>query len=136
MSPPSRAVKQRFRLVEAVRGAQEKALIAQGVKELPLLVDVVVGELSSELSALKQLQPTSSGVGFLEARGGAAVLDVRFLPSEVPFPTIADLVRAMEARRAESESTVRQRITEIQLKLLHALNSMVESALRQRFSIS
>ena len=133
---PSRAVKQRVKLVEGVRAAQENALISQGAKELQLLVDIVVGEVSSELSNMNGHLPASAGAGFLESRGATGALDVRFLPPTVPFPTIAGLVQAMESRRADSESTVRQRIAELQLKLLQALNSMVESTLRQRIARS
>ena len=136
MPTPSRAVKQRVKLIEGVRAAQEDGLIAQGAHELQLLVDVVVGELSLELAALKGRQLASSGVGFLQSRRAGGALDVRFLPPAVPFPAIANLVRAMEDRRAESERTVRERIAEVQLKLLHTLNSMVESALRQRLASS
>ena len=134
MRAPSRAVKQRVKLIEGVRAAQEDALISQGVRELQLLVDIVVGELSSALAAVKLPQPVSSALGFLQSSKAADILDVRFLPPDEPFPTVAGLVRAMESRRAESEQTVRQHIAEIELKLLHALNSMVESALRQRLA--
>ena len=136
MRAPSRAVTQKVKLVEGVRAAQEDALISQGVRELQLLVDVVVGELSLELAALKGPRPASSGVGFLQSSKAADVLDVRFLPPGTPFPTIATLVQAMEDRRAESESAVRQRIAEVQLKLLQSLNSMVQNALRQRLARS
>merc|ERR1739845_31060 len=133
---PSRAIKQKVKLVEGVRAAQEDALISQGVREMQLLVDIVVGELSSELSALTKSKSASSGLGFLATRGVVGGLDVRFLPPQRPFPTIADLVRAMEGRRAESENTVRRRIAELQLKLLQVLNSIVESTLRQHLSRS
>ena len=133
---PSRVVKQRVKLIERVRAAQEDALISQGARELQLLVDVVIGELSLELAALKGPQGASSGVGFLQSRGADGVLDVRFLSPDVPFPTIATLVQATEDRRAESERTVRERIAEVQLKLLHSLNSMVENSLRQRLASS
>ena len=133
---PSRAIKQKVKLVEGVRAAQEDGLISQGVREMQLLVDIVVGELSSELSAFTRSRAASSGLGFLESRGAAGDLDVRFLSPETPFPRIADLVRAMEGRRAESENTVRQRIAELQLKLLQALNSMVGSALRSHLARS
>lgn len=134
MPAPSRAVKQRVKLVEGVRAAQEDALITQGVNELHMLVDIVLGELSSEIAALKAPTVASSGVGFLELGTLGGSLDVRFLPPEVPFPTVAALVQELEDRRAESESTVRQRIAEVQLKLLQSLNSMVKSALQQRLA--
>ena len=131
---PSRAAVQKVKLVESVRAAQEDALISQGVKELQLLVDIVVGELSSELSALKHRRSTASGLGFLGSRKAAGVLDVRFLPPESPFPTIAGLVQAMENRRTASEDAIRQRIAELELKLLQALNAMVAKALRHHLA--
>ena len=133
---PSRAITQNVKLLEGVRANQESALISQGAKEMQLLVDIVVGELSSELSAFTKAKSASSGSGFLESRKVVGDLDVRFLPPEKPFPTIADLVRAMEDHRAESENMVRQRIAELQLKLLQSLNSIVESTLRTRFAKS
>ena len=133
---PSRAIKQKVKLLDGVRAAQESALISQGAKEMQLLVDIVVGELSSELSALTKAKSASSGSGFLESRSVVGDLDVRFLPPERPFPTIAGLVRAMDDHRAESENNVRQRIAELQLKLLQSLNSIVESTLRQHLAKS
>ena len=60
---PSKAIMQKVKLVEGVRAAQEDALISQGVNELQLLVDIVVGELSSELSALSNRGSASSWSG-------------------------------------------------------------------------
>ena len=131
MRAPSRAIVQKMKLVERVRAAQEDALISQGVNEMQLLVDIVVGELSSELSALTNRGSATSGSGFLGSRKAADVLDVRFLPPDAPFPTIAGLVQAMENRRTTSEGAIRQRIAELELKLLQALNSMVAKMLRQ-----
>ena len=136
VSAPSRAILQKVKLVEGVRAAQEDAMIGQGVKELQLLVDIVVGELSSELSALKHRGSAASGTGFLASSKAADVLDVRFLPPEAPFPTIAGLVQAMESRRTESEGAVRKRIAELELKLLQALNAMVAKTLRQHLASS
>ena len=110
--------------------------MSQGAKDMQLLIDIVVGELSLELSAFTKAKSASSGSGFLESRRVVSDLDVRFLPPERPFPTIADLVRAMEDHRAESENMVRQRIAELQLKLLQSLNSIVERTLRTRFAKS
>ena len=136
VSAPSKAILQKVKLVEGVRAAQEDALTAQGVKEMQLLVDIVVGELSSELSALKRRGSAASGMGFLGSSKAAGVLDVRFLPPGAPFPTIAGLVQAMESRRADAEGAVRQRIAELELKLLQALNAMVAKTLRQQIASS
>ena len=75
-------------------------------------------------------------MGFLTSSKAAGVLDVRFLLPETPFPTIAGLVQAMESRRAESEGAVRQRIAELELKLLQAMNAMVAKTLRQHMASS
>ena len=121
--PVSNAVLKKIAAVERVRDAEERLLIAQGVKELGLLVDLVVSQLQASLR--------TGGAGFLGASGGAteASVDVRVLPPAEPFATVAGLVAEMEARRDAAEDGLRKHIMELELKLLHQMNAMLFSSL-------
>ena len=104
-------------------------MLSQAVREMGLLVDVVVRELRAQLSVLQAGSRAQRGTAFLQSGAGRGI-DVRFLPPAAPFPTVAGLVEAMEGRRAQSEDVLRQRVAELQLKLLQALNDKVAEALR------
>ena len=122
--PVSNAVLKKIAAVERVRDAEERLLIAQGVKELGLLVDLVVSQLQASLR--------TGGAGFLGASSGGATeasVDVRVLPPAEPFATVAGLVAEMEARRDAAEDGLRKHIMELELKLLHQMNAMFFSSL-------
>merc|ERR1712048_399511 len=55
--------------------------------------------------------------------------NVHVTPSDVSYPTIASIVQDMEARRDLSESLVKSKILDMELKLLKAENSMAREAL-------
>ena len=129
MAPTSRVVKEQVAAMERVRASQESGLLSQAVREMGLLVDVVVRELRAQLSVLQAGSRAQRGTAFLQSGAGRGIY-VRFLPPAAPFPTVAGLVEAMEGRRAQSEDVLRQRVAELQLKLLQALNEKVAEALR------
>ena len=58
-------------------------------------------------------------------------LNVRVGASDVPYPTIAGVAQDMETRRDTAEHLLRQRILELELKLLEAQNEFVKDALHQ-----
>ena len=128
--PMSRVVKEQVAAMERVRASQEGGLLSQAVREMGLLVDVVLGELRAQLSVLQLRSRPQRGTAFFQSGAGGSI-DVRFLPPAAPFPTVAGLVQAREGRRAQSEDVLRQRVAELQLKLLQALNEKVEEALRR-----
>ena len=130
VAPPGKAVVDKIGVIERVRASEEAALFARGAREMHMLVDIVVAELRSALagaSALVERAPRAASFSTAAADGD---LDVRFLPLDAPFPTVAGLVGAMEARRSASEGSARQRVAELQLKLLKAINGMVSEAAR------
>ena len=63
-----------------------------------------------------------------EQRFSPPELDVRFSSSSEPFPTIAGLVEAMEARRDASEDQVKRRILAAELRYLRTANELVRDA--------
>ena len=128
--PPGKAVVDKIGVIERVRASEEAALFARGAREMHMLVDIVMAELHSALvgaSAVSERVPRAASFSTAAADDN---LDVRLLPLDAPFPTVAGLVGAMEARRSTSEGSARQRVAELQLKLLKAINGMVSEAVR------
>ena len=121
--PVSNAVLKKISSMERIRGAEEQAIIEQGVKEFGLLVDLVVAQLQSSAS--------TRGASFLAQHGAdAPAVDVRVLPPAEPFATVAGLVAEMEGRRDAAEDELRQHIVELELKLLQRMRGMLAAALR------
>ena len=87
-------------------------------------MDIVVGMLKSELSAEASNGSRGRVASFLASGGD---LNVRLSASDA-YPTVGELVAEMEDRRAEGEAGLRQRIAEMQLKLLQQLNGFVSQA--------
>merc|ERR1712166_1494978 len=101
------------------------------------LTKIVVAELEKQLQL--QMEPWMvSSMSLLRAKarqvpgspeGLPKQLNVRVGASDIPYPTIASLVQDMETRRDTSENLLRQRILELELKLLKAENVMIKDAL-------
>lgn len=122
---PSGAVRSGIVRLDRVLASEEAALTQQACREMGLLVDIVVGMLKSEMSAASQ---QDRGASFLSAGDD---LNVRLSASDA-YPTVAELVAEMEDRRAEGEAGLRQRIAEMQLKLLQALNGFASQAFAEQ----
>ena len=125
---PSGAVRSGVVKLDRVLASEEAALTQQACREMGLLVDVVVGMLKSELSAVASSQSRGRVASFL---AGGGDLNVRLSASDA-YPTVAELVAEMEDRRAEGEAGLRQRIAEMQLKLLQVLNGFVSQAFAEQ----
>jgi hypothetical protein len=130
VAPPSKAVVDKIGAIERVRASEEAALFARGAREMHMLVDIVVAELHSALVSASSVGVRAPRAASFSTASAADDLDVRILPPDVPFPTVTGLVGAMEARRSASEGSARQRVAELQLKLLKAINGMVSEAVR------
>ena len=53
---------------------------------------------------------------------------MRLLPPDSPFPTVAGLVADMEDRRDVAEDRLRQRILELELRLVKHMAAVVAAA--------
>jgi hypothetical protein len=62
--------------------------------------------------------------------GLPAQLNVRVGASEVPYPTIAGLAQDMETRRDTAENLEKQKILDLERKLLEAENEYIKGALQ------
>jgi hypothetical protein len=91
-----------------------------------MLVDISVSDLKSGLH-----RASGRGGSFLDA--GAAVqptaLAVRLLPPDEPFPSVAGIVAGMEERRDVAEDGLRQRIAELELKLVKQMRAIAVAAM-------
>ena len=128
--PPGKAVVDKIGVIERVRASEEAALFARGAREMHMLVDIVMAELHSALAGVSAVSGRVPRAASFSTVAADDNLDVRLLPLDAPFPTVAGLVGAMEARRSASEGSARQRVAELQLKLLKAINGMVSEAVR------
>jgi len=136
-APPDPAIKIKMDQLEEQRSAAEALTLDVAIAEMGELTKIVVAELEKQLQL--QIEPWLVGSGSLlrsEARqipgspeGLPKQLNVRVGASDVPYPTIASLVQDMETRRDTAENLLRQRILELELKLLKAENVMIKDAL-------
>jgi hypothetical protein len=140
--PPDASVKSKLDAIEAQRTGIEPQLLDQAVQEMGELTEVVVSELKRSLQLQMTTLEKPIAASLLEVReldipgmlaageGLPKQLNVRVGSSEIPYPTIAGLAADMETRRDTAEHLERQRILELQLKLLDAENEYVKDALQ------
>lgn len=105
------AVLKEIAKVEKYRETVEKNIIDMAASEFDSLANIVIGELS---------RPS-----FL----GSDTLNVRVQPGSHSFPTVAELVKIMEAKRDLSEEALQGKILDLQKQFLSALNQEIASAL-------
>lgn len=120
--PTSNRIRKQIASIERIRSIDESRLVDQAVGEFQMLVDIFLGDLAAGLH-----RSSARGVAFLDAGAAAqpAAVDVRLLPPDEPFPSVAGLVADMEARRDVAEDGLRQRIAELELKLVKHMRSIV-----------
>jgi hypothetical protein len=136
-APPDPAIKIKIDQLEEQRSAAEALMLDVAIAEMGELTKIAVAELEKQLQL--QIEPWLVGGGSLlhskvhqipgSPEGLPKQLNVRVGASDVPYPTIASLVQDMEARRDTAESLLRQRVLELELKLLKAENVMIKDAL-------
>merc|ERR1719263_762710 len=136
-APPDPAIKSKIDQLEEQRGAAEALMLDVAIAEMGELTKIAVAELEKQLQL--QLEPWLTGSGSMlhskahqvpgSPEGFPKQLNVRVGASDVPYPTIASLVQDMEARRDTAENLLRQRILELELKLLKAENILIKDAL-------
>ena len=122
----SNRIRKRIALIERIRNIEESGLIDHAVGEFQMLVDLATRDLKMRLSPASR-----RGASFLNRDSSVApvAVDVRLLPPDGPFPTVAGLVAEMEERRDVAEDRVRQRITELQMKLVKHMGALVAEAI-------
>jgi len=123
--------------------------VVQAVSEMSALTQIVQNEIEAQVtryannvlhsvgsgSGLQALPRTSPVAGFLSASqpvlpsGPQLTTNVRVSASEEPFYTVAALVEDMERQRDASESQIRKKLFELELRLLQAENELVSDHL-------
>ena len=123
--PVSNRIRKRIALIERLRKFDELRLVDQAVGEFEMLVDIAMGELKGRLS-----RASRRGSAFLKEQAAAEppAVDVRLLPPDGPFPTVAGLVADMEGRRDVAEDRLRQRIVDLELRLVKHMGVVVAAA--------
>ena len=149
VSPPDPALRGGIDAIEEKRSALEAQLFEQATTEVGDLTAVILAELEAQLqpharSVLSKARvapapphaPRTGPASFTEVETGQTGglpegLNIRVGASDVPYPTVAGLVRDMELRRDASESLIRQRVLEMLMQLSKAENGMIKEALRR-----
>lgn len=123
--PVSNRIQKRIALIERARKLDEQRLVDQAVGEFQMLVDLAVSEVKGRLS-----RASRRGASFLKEHAAVepSPVDVRLLPPDSPFPTVAGLVADMEDRRDVAEDRLRQRILELELRLVKHMGAVVAAA--------
>lgn len=144
-SVPDPALETPIREMEAKRANDESLILKQAASEMDALTNIVKNELEAQIvraysgASLSQHASVSSSLmkssSFLklhqpvETGGLAPVTNVRVMAAEEPFPTVAGMVEDLARKRDKSESSLRQRILELQSKLLRAENRLISDRL-------
>jgi hypothetical protein len=149
--PPDASIKSKLDAMEAKRADVEAQMLDQAIQEMGELTDVVVNELkgSLQLQMSALLIPAVAGAvpkthpptlletterdvpGMPAPEGLPKQLNVRVGASDVPYPTVAGVAQDMETRRDTAEHLLRQKVLELELKLLEAENEFVKDALHR-----
>lgn len=121
---------------ERKRAQAERALFQQAVREMSALTQIAARELRVRIVELLGKRQggavafTSTAEKTRQAPQGLPdVAKVRIEASGDGWPTVSDLIQQMERRRDAAESVVRDRILEVELRLLKAENEFIEDAL-------
>jgi len=142
---PDASLERNIKEIERKRTKDEGQLFKQARSEMAGLAKIVQNEAEAQivrhvnacLHALKfgpragQATLLTGSIGFLSAQlplpqsGSQLTTNVRVMASEEPFNTVASMVADVERRRDTSESMLRTRILELELKLLQAANDIV-----------
>merc|ERR1712113_990188 len=113
-------------------------MLKQACTEMQALTDIILYELGVQLSEQMaaqglfstRVEPTAFYKKSKDRfRGLPPMANVRVASSSEAFPTIADMVMDMEARRGEAEQTEKQYIIDLELKLVKAETEMISQAL-------
>lgn len=133
---PSKAGMETINGFERERNARESAIVDTAINEMSELTKIVVAELSFQLH--RQMSSRGSSGSFLSVEGQQhhskseglpQEVNVRVGASTVPYPSTASLVKDMESRRDVSENALRQRVLELELRLLKATSDIVKETL-------
>lgn len=141
---PAASLESRIREIEDKRSRDESNIFRQAILEMTGLTKIVQSELELQitqtggnlLAALRTSLPQPTSASFLSARqpslpsGFPAATNVRVMASDEPFPTISSMVEELERNRDASESLIRTRIFEWELKLLQAENKLITARLQ------
>lgn len=137
-SPPDATLKADIDDLEFLRSDKEKVMVESAIGDSRALLTFVLDELQVQLQAQvgALLGKTKSAklvgsAALREERAGQLPLqtNVRTVPSDVTFPTVASMVQGMESRRDIAEKLERRRLLEKELDFLMACNSAIAEGL-------
>ncbi|SPJ11289.1 blood stage antigen 41-3 precursor [Plasmodium sp. DRC-Itaito] len=164
ISEPSILIKEKIEEIEQYRTDEEVTMFETAISELDILTDITILELEKQIQLqlnpflvdkqivhrslekeLKELrkaeerekkssQTQSSFLEQDENENTGNILNVKISQTDYSYPTIDELVMQMQKKRDITEKLERQKILELQMKLLKAQGEMIKDALH--FSIS
>jgi len=149
MVGPDGSLEGNIQKIEAKRTQEEGKVFEQAMSEMAGLTRIVQNEVEAQITqhtsrllhALKfglgasprAAVARSRSIGFLSAgqpilaSGHQLTTNVRVMASGEPFYTVASMVEGLERRRDASEDLIRQRLLELELKLLQGVNDLVSA---------
>lgn len=133
-SPPDASLRTAIDDLEHIRSDREQSMLQSAMGDADALMNFVANELQAQLqdqvgailgtASSKKMQATPS------FRQSPAQTNVRVVPTDSSYPTVASMVQGMEQRRDAAESLVQKRILEKELDFLMACNSAIEEGLQ------
>jgi len=138
VAKPDASITTELEAIEAKRSSEEAEMLDRAAEEMSELTDIVVVELKKSLQQQMGVFFGSVTLSFLEVeeQGVPASLppkqaNVRIGTSETPYPTVVGLAHDMEVRRNIAEHLLRQKVLELELKLLEAENDLIKQTLEK-----
>jgi hypothetical protein len=137
-SPPDASLKARVDSIEFQRSDEEKIMFKEAHEEVKSLADFVLNEL--EVQMKRQVDALVGAMTKGKVRSTSFLqnvpesfpsqANVRVLPTDEGYPTVANMVQEMELRRDVAENLERKRILDKCIDFLIACNGAAESALQ------
>jgi len=138
-SPPDPSLRTKIDDIEFRRSDEEKELFDSAKGELKALLDFIVNEVEEQIRGhLHGMAATRRGNSPMFIQRGHKQLptqaNVRLVPTDLKYPTVASMVQDMEARRDIAENLERKRIIEKELDFVLVCNRAVEEGLKASVS--
>lgn len=138
-NPPDVMLRADIDDIESLRSNKESDMIESALEDLKALSNFVIKELEVQVhDQVNDIVGATSQTGMLKSfaflQGRAMQLpaqsNIRAVPTDTKYPTLASMVQEMETRRDVSENLERKRILEKEIDFLMDCNNAIKDGLQ------
>jgi len=142
-SPPDPILREDIEDVEFLRSDREKDMFDAALTGPKMLINFILNEMEvqvrenmNNVMGVTAFASVPRALAFMEGRSVQlpAQTNIRMVPTDVNYPTVASMVQAMETRRDIAENLERRHILEKELDLILLCNKAIEEGLKAAVS--